>query len=133
MKKPQKFSRVMIVDDNDLDVLILKHMLKVNNFSDSVITFNFPENAFFYLSELHKNEASEKFPQIIFLDMNMPGMSGMEFIEKFNKAFSESVSSVCKIIGVSSGDAGKYKSELSKFSNVSRFIAKPILDKDLNF
>ena len=69
----------MIVDDDDVDTYLSKRVLSENDFTRDVVTASSVKEAIDYLS-VHKNG----FPEIIFLDLNMPGQNGLDFLEAFN-------------------------------------------------
>lgn len=72
-----KFSTVMIIDDNNIDIFITTQVLKNVNFAKNTITFNCALEAFKYISNA-ENETG--LPEIIFLDLNLNGISGFDFL-----------------------------------------------------
>ncbi|MEL1243084.1 response regulator [Flavobacterium sp. DGU11] len=70
---------VMIVDDNKIDNFFNERVIKKNDASWIVIAKESPYDALDYL------KAGEQIPDVIFLDVNMPGMSGWDFIEEYKK------------------------------------------------
>ncbi len=72
-----KFSTVMIIDDNNIDIFITTQVLKNVNFAHNIMTFNGVLEAFKYIS----NTVDETgLPEIIFLDLNLNGISGFDFL-----------------------------------------------------
>lgn len=77
--------RVLIIDDSEIDRYILSRQLKeagvccIDERDDGLTGLEF----FKTLNEAEAN--SDDFPQIIFLDINMPHINGFEFLEKFSK------------------------------------------------
>ena len=69
----------MIIDDDDVDTYLSKRVLSENDFTRDVVTASSVKEAIDYLS-VPKNG----FPEIIFLDLNMPGQNGLDFLEAFN-------------------------------------------------
>jgi len=72
-----KFSTVMIIDDNNIDIFITTQVLNNVNFAKNTITFNSALEAFKYISNA-ENETT--LPEIIFLDLNLNGISGFDFL-----------------------------------------------------
>ena len=68
----------MIVDDDDVDTYLSKRVLSENDFTRDVVTASSVKEAIDYLS-VHKTG----FPEVIFLDLNMPGQNGLDFLEAF--------------------------------------------------
>lgn len=72
-----KFNTVMIIDDNNIDIFITTQVLINVNFAKNAITFNCALEAFKYISNI---EIETDFPEIIFLDVNLNGISGFDFL-----------------------------------------------------
>lgn len=69
-----------------------------------------------------------KHPDIIFLDLNMPGMTGWDFIEKFREMGSRCpVNSMIFILTTSVNPDDRKKADAIK--EVSGFIPKPLTDE----
>jgi len=67
---------ILLVEDDSADVLIITRALKEIEIKNKLVTTNNGEEALEYLQ---KNEG--KRPCIILLDLNMPKMSGIEFLK----------------------------------------------------
>ncbi|HEY5327855.1 MAG TPA: response regulator [Mucilaginibacter sp.] len=73
----------IIVDDSELDCYVTKKFLELTN--DNVIVKPF-HNANDALKFIQKNDSGiGTFPTIILLDLQMPGMTGFNFVEEFEK------------------------------------------------
>lgn len=70
---------MMLIDDNKIDIFFHNRVIRKNNCAVSVVA---RESAFEALDYL---KSGETLPDIIFLDVNMPGMSGWEFIDEYKK------------------------------------------------
>jgi CheY-like chemotaxis protein len=71
--------KIMIVDDDDVDTYLSKRVLSENDFTRDVVTASSVKEAIDYLT-VHKTG----YPEIIFLDLNMPGQNGLDFLDAFN-------------------------------------------------
>lgn len=90
---------IMLVDDNKVDSFINNKILEISNFAKKISTYQEPGDALDYLKGIDVTSADfeSTVPSIIFLDINMPGMSGFKFIQEFDHLDSQ-IKSKCKII-----------------------------------
>ena len=73
-----RYSKVMLIDDNSLDNFINKKLLESNGFTDETEAFESAEKAL----EKLKSSATDELPDVIFLDIMMPGMDGFQFLDE---------------------------------------------------
>lgn len=119
---------VMLVDDNDTDNFISKRIIEITKFAKEVEIKNSGKSALEYL-EANK-DSSEKLPDIIFLDINMPIVDGFVFLYEFEK-FNESVRNKCKVIILSSSDNKRDIDKIVNNDHVIKFITKPLTENAL--
>jgi CheY-like chemotaxis protein len=124
-----KFERVMVIDDNVIDLYISKRLILKNKFGKNVLEYFSAENALKYLQD--HQETISMWPQIIFIDIYMPVMSGFEFMEAFEKLPS-TLKKNCKVFIISStiDENDIERSRLDK--NLTAFQVKPITKEFLN-
>ncbi len=121
-----KFEFTYIIDDDAIFVMVFKKILSnIENFNkiDNV------KNGFEALEGLKALDANnEKFPDIIFLDLNMPVLDGWQFLEALeNLPFKDKLN-----IHVISSTIDKTEIERSQsFKVVKSFIQKPTSAKQL--
>lgn len=78
-----KFKKVMIIDDNPIELYYSSRMILHNNFGGNVLQYLIASEALTYLEENQEN--TSQLPQIIFIDLYMPHFSGFEFLEAYDK------------------------------------------------
>lgn len=78
---------IMLVDDNKDDNFFHERVIRNNHYADCVIAKESAREALAYLKDGNK-ELNNRI-DLIFLDINMPGMNGWEFLEEYNKLDKE--------------------------------------------
>jgi CheY-like chemotaxis protein len=114
---------ILVIDDNDTDLLIAKIVIEKSGFVGKITTRSSGKSALEYVNSIINTP--EEWPDVIFLDINMPVVSGFGFIEgyeKIGKTFTDKV----KIAVLSSSDN---KSDMERFASsgyVIDFVPKPL-------
>ncbi|UUF13063.1 MULTISPECIES: response regulator [Flavobacterium] len=124
-----KFETVMIIDDNLVDLYIISRMITKNNFGKNVLHYTEAQEAMKYLQENQDNIS--KLPQIIFVDIYMPLMSGFEFMEAY-ETLSTTLKNYCKTYIVSSTIDNEDIARSSNNKNVVSFHVKPLTKEFLD-
>jgi two-component SAPR family response regulator len=75
---------IYLVDDDEIQNLINTRVISIVSAGIEVKAFTSAESA---LAKLKSNES--EFPQLIFLDINMPKMNGWDFLEEYQKIESK--------------------------------------------
>ena len=83
----QKVSKILLIDDSEAINFIHNFILEELNCANEVIIKENGEEAINYLKSLR--DIDSNFPELIFLDINMPKLNAWEFIEEF-RLFDES-------------------------------------------
>lgn len=120
----------MIIDDNDVDLFVIQRTLENFNYSDIITAYRSPKKAIEFFEKIDQNQQYDKLPEIILLDIIMPGMSGFDFLDRFN-TLSEEVKKRTKVIIVSSSDFSKDKQRSKNYANVIKYVVKPLSQGDL--
>lgn len=120
------FERIMIIDDNQIDLYIFSKLLTKNNFCETILQYTSAEKALKYIVENQENNLL--MPQIIFLDIYMPLMDGFEFLENYSLLFKNKTQN-CKIVMVSSSIDNSDISRAKLDKNVALYATKPISKK----
>src|SRR4030095_10865380 len=116
-----KYSIVMLVDDNPMDNMVNGQMITNSGFAKKTGAF---ESGMAMLDFL-KSAALEELPEVIFLDIIMPGMDGFQFLDEF-ATLDESIRNRCKIVLLSSSDSFKDLNRANKSKLVRKFLNKPL-------
>lgn len=115
----------LLIDDSDIDLFIQRRFLEVYHFSQTLITYKSADEALNWLGSLNTG-----FPDVIFLDLNMPKTDGFAFLEKF-AGLPETVTANSKIIILTSSNSKADVDKAMVNKNVVHFITKPIKQSDI--
>ena len=112
----------MLVDDSPDDKFFHERAIKKNNPANVVIVKNSAAKA---LEQLKLEAYEGRPPDLVFVDINMPGMNGWEFIEEFSRLKEESKGPAIIVMLTNSmnpDDAERAK----KVSLISEYKVKPL-------
>jgi len=70
----------------------------------------------------------EKIPEVILLDLNMPGMNGFEFLENWQQSYADSETN---IVILTSSQKEEDKDRARTYSAVKDYLIKPVEQSDL--
>ncbi len=114
---------VLLIDDNEIDSYIAKHIISKSNMAQKISTQNSAIDALKFLGTL-KNDQGE-FPDNIFLDIQMPEMDGFGFLEEV-KNFPEVIHDQCKVIMLTSSSDQQDIDRSFQYPCVKKFLTKPL-------
>ena len=113
--------KTFIIDDDTISMYLAKHILKATGYPEEVCCFLSAENA---LQELLQNIPTDV-PQVIFLDLNMPGMNGWKFLEELTP-YKQQLLGRCQIYILTSSVDLSDIAKSEEFELVRKFMNKPI-------
>ena len=119
----EKILNILLVEDDELDVMNVRRAFKKNNILNPLYVVG---NGLEALDMLRgKGEVSADFPgerRIILLDLNMPRMSGIEFLHELRK---DPALRPIPVIVLTTSDEERDKVEAYEL-NVAGYILKPV-------
>ena len=114
--------KYIIVDDDPFNNILCSIILK-NLFGEvDIKTFTVPEEGLAFIENEYMTNLE---PAILFLDINMPTLTGWEFIEQYEK-FSEEVKKQISIYILSSSVDQRDKDKAKANQYIKDFISKPL-------
>jgi response regulator RpfG family c-di-GMP phosphodiesterase len=126
MKSPSQF---ILIDDDPMNNLICKLTIEMTLGQTDVKAFVNPESGLEYIQS-YFSDANNDTSALVLLDINMPIMSGWEFLEMFDNLSFE-VKDRVKICILSSSIDERDKERSYANKNVLDFLVKPLTDKDI--
>ncbi|MEO6547767.1 MAG: response regulator [Ferruginibacter sp.] len=119
----QKLKRIMLIDDNEDDNWYHKRVINKNHADTKVVTVQSGNEAL----ELLKGESTDHLPHpdLIFLDINMPGMNGWQFLEEYKQMNFNGIRSVV-VIMLTTSDSLEDLEKAQKIDILSDFKTKPL-------
>lgn len=112
--------KVMIIEDNDADIDLIKYAFKKNDYRSELIVIKDGEEALDYLLNQCKLDEDKK-PDLIILDINIPRVNGLEVLKRVKKDEEMSVIPVT-ILSTSCSDADVVKAYKD---HVNAYLVKP--------
>ncbi|MCI5049151.1 MAG: response regulator [Rickettsiales bacterium] len=113
---------ILVIDDNDGDQFLMSH--NIEEFDESIHV----ECAFDGKEALQKITDMSPKPDLIILDINMPGMDGFEFLDHYTKHPHNNAS----VVMMSSSEAQQDKERSLQFDCVKAYYTKPISAEDIS-
>lgn len=115
----EKLKCIMLIDDNPNDNFFHERIIRRVNCAETVVI---KETALEALSCIRKREAR---PDLIFLDVNMPAMTGWEFLEEYNGLDADMHCRVVVVMLTSSTET-EDKERAASMDVVADFQTKPL-------
>jgi len=113
----------LLIDDNYIDNFITRRILESSNFAEQIIVRQSPAEAIALLKE------GILIPEVIFLDIRMPQMSGFEFLNEYDMLPIDKDN--IKIFMLSSSLDPTDMKESLRNKYITQFIHKPLTLKAL--
>src|SRR5690606_33334267 len=115
--------KALFIDDREMDSMLNRLMVREEQLPFDAIYVDSAEEALEFLHDL----PDEDYPNLIFVDINMPIMDGFQFVEAYNKKLAHAPkaakTSICFLTTV----IGEAEQERALgMPNVAAFYNKPI-------
>ena len=119
---------IFMIDDDEDSLAIYSMLIDRSGYLSELITFNSGVDALHSLREIH--QTSSVFPHYILLDLNMPELGGIDFVEKYESLFYQQYP-LTKIIILTSSVRECENEKILSYRSVSQLLSKPLSKKML--
>jgi CheY-like chemotaxis protein len=118
-------NKVFCIDDDPITLMLCKKAMQKVDFAHEITTLQSGEEAIAFFESNINSPDNSTIPELIFLDLNMPLMSGWEFLDIYLKQGYNSIFKT-NIIVLSSTIDPKDIEKSKSYPMVVNFLSKPI-------
>ena len=117
--------RVMMVDDDQVDQMLYHRIIRRHADVEELVSFNYASDALDYLAD----EGNPRV-DVIFLDVNMPRMTGFEFLEAATERLGPHFAGAVVVMLTTSLDP-RDRERAARFDVVRAYVNKPLVAEHL--
>lgn len=118
-----KLGCILLVDDDNISNFLHKHVLEEANIADNIVVAETVKEGLSLLKQ--PDPQIGDYPDLILLDLNMPGLTGWDFLEEYKKMKETSDRSSVIIILTTSTNPDESK-RAQGIQEVAEFRSKPL-------
>lgn len=122
------FNKVYIVDDDEVSIFLTEALLEADNFASECKAFLDAQQALQTLMLTATGTTADTLPDVIFLDLNMPFISGWDFLDAL-APYEQTLKNKCRIYILTSSVDEQERLRASETSLVAGFLQKPLEDQ----
>lgn len=124
---------ILIIDDDEVDRYVLKRLIKEAGLNFNVFEKKDGQEALEFLEryEVDRKKNPDEFPPIlIFLDINMPRVNGLQFLAEFSVLRHAIDIESCVVMMFSSSERKEEKEKIMEHDFVKGYLVKGSFDAD---
>jgi len=114
---------ILLIDDNEADNFFHEIVIKEYACANKVVAFTKAEKGLAYLKD--QSHPDYKRPELIFLDINMPGMNGWDFLKNYERLAASQKSKIIVIMLTTSVNP-KDMEQANQTAIINEFRNKPL-------
>ena len=126
----KKLQLVLLVDDSEADNFFNGRIIKKSGITEELVIKTGVEAAFDYMTTVLDSGALPE-PQLIFLDINMPKLTGWDFLDRYEKLTPEQRGGIV-ICMLSTSSARQDYNRALAYDSVATYIHKPLSEERLH-
>ncbi|GAB3019995.1 response regulator [Cyclobacterium sediminis] len=119
----KKINCILLIDDDKATNFLHKEVIRETGLVNKVVDMESGHEALEYLEKMEDGKYPQ--PDIIFLDINMPAMSGWEFLEEYDKLDEEKKAKIVVVMLTTSINPDDKETATSK-ELINGFFNKPL-------
>lgn len=124
----KKLDTILLIDDDPATNFLHKFMLQKENCAENIVCIQNAEDALVYIKKMLDEDLH--YPELIFLDINMPRMNGWEFLAEYDKITHNKKSSKIVVMLTTSLDPID-KEKATTINDVNEFLSKPLTSEKI--
>jgi len=125
----KKLRSVVLVDDNETTSFLNNRLLNRLEVAEQILTFSRAEQAYQYLWGEQAAAATDEVPELVFVDLKMPGMDGFEFLKLYNELPADSKQKTVMAVLTTSMHAAD-TARVAQYPDVE-YLAKPLTEEKM--
>ena len=110
----------ILIDDDEVDLILHKRVIKRSGLFNAVRSFQYAEDALEFLRDVDREEID-----VILLDINMPRMTGLEFLARASDEFGDDLARMIIVMLTTSLNC-RDREEAENYGMVKAFLNKPL-------
>lgn len=118
--------RVMLIDDESFDLKMYRRIISRSGIEAEVLAFTSAEDALDYLLDPDSPQVA-----LIFLDVNMPRMTGFEFIEAVSSSYGQDFN-IPVVLMLTTSLSPTDRARAENLSPIRAFFNKPLTQDHLS-
>jgi len=126
-----QFRNIIIIDDDVASRVLARIIVKEENIADRVVTFNTVNEGLHFLGHscADGRAAQEDCPDLVLLDLNMPGKDGFDFLSDLRALRAQHLLNAKVVILTSSENARDV--ERATAFRVDAYLQKPVNEESM--
>lgn len=124
-----KKAKILLIDDDILFLSLTRRTLQQASYLQKINCISHVKEAREYLDSCIAGGCP--FPDVIFLDIDMPGIGGLDFADLYSRRYAEQYPDT-KLVILTSSNSRRDKIKALEISAVKDFVQKPLTEEKLN-